>query len=539
MSTSIKDAQKTVSDDQQQIEYTTEDGSPNTALLQDRSPEWMRFTYPTLALIVVLGALFTYLNYFIPLSHTDLWGHLTYGRLIVENGLPDTEPLMPLSVGINFVDTAWLSQVIGFFAYDLGGPLALKAIYSFLILSVAAMLAFKVLNRTHNLLAACLTIAAFYWVNYQQLLIIRPQLGGLVCFCVLLMMATSVQWKSYFTWMTPLLFAVWANLHGSFPVGIVVLGAFLVGHAIDLRRRTKSWKAVFADERIKRLFMAIELATVAVLANPYGIGLYAEVFAISGNPNFQNLIEWDPLTIRMKQGQAAAVIGLALIALYRVTPRRITASELLTLVGLGMGMLWYSRMIIWWAPVAAYYLGLHFAAWRRQIRGWPQVSEGRGANFIAALGLIWIFLAISPAASVVKKGKPADAESLQTALKKVASTATPIDIAAYLKENPPQGQVFNTYEWGDYLLWAGPKNLQVFVASHAHLIPEEVWTDYMEIQSGSSNWSSKLDRYGVNTVVLDNARHRDFIKALSERPEDWEKAFANTNGAVFVRKQPI
>lgn len=197
MSTSIKDAQKTVSDDDQHnIEYTTEDGSPNTALLQDRSPDWMKITYHGLVLIAVLGALFTYLNYFIPLSHTDLWGHMTYGRYIVENGLPDTEPLMPLSVGINFVDTAWLSQVIGFTAYDLGGPLALKAIYSFLIISVAAMLSFKVLNRTHNLLAACLTIAAFYWVNYQQLLIIRPQLAGLLCFGILLMMATSVQWKN-------------------------------------------------------------------------------------------------------------------------------------------------------------------------------------------------------------------------------------------------------------------------------------------------------------------------------------------------------
>jgi len=46
------------------------------------------------------------------LVHTDLWGHLAYGREITLNRkLPDTEPFMPLAAGVPFRDTAWLSKV--------------------------------------------------------------------------------------------------------------------------------------------------------------------------------------------------------------------------------------------------------------------------------------------------------------------------------------------------------------------------------------------------------------------------------------------
>ena len=50
-----------------------------------------------LGLIVALGGLFVFLSHR-PLWHTDLWGHLAYGRWMWEHGaLPATEPFMPLA----------------------------------------------------------------------------------------------------------------------------------------------------------------------------------------------------------------------------------------------------------------------------------------------------------------------------------------------------------------------------------------------------------------------------------------------------------
>ena len=67
-------------------------------------------THSTAGLAAALAAVFA-LASFLPLWHTDVWGHLSYGRWIVETrSLPETEPLLPLCEGVRFIDTAWLSD---------------------------------------------------------------------------------------------------------------------------------------------------------------------------------------------------------------------------------------------------------------------------------------------------------------------------------------------------------------------------------------------------------------------------------------------
>src|SRR5262245_35229322 len=68
------------------------------------------------------------------LYHTDLWGHLAYGRLIWEGAaLPATEPFMPLARRVPLVDTAWLAQVAGFLAFSRGGAPAIQLLHALAI----------------------------------------------------------------------------------------------------------------------------------------------------------------------------------------------------------------------------------------------------------------------------------------------------------------------------------------------------------------------------------------------------------------------
>lgn len=521
-------------------QYQTEDGQPNLALLEDRTPEALRATSALTLIVGVLGAMFVLLNYF-PLWHTDLWGHLSYGRWILENGkLPATEPLMPLAMGVPMVDTAWLTQIIGYLTLQQFGTAGIQFLYASAILMVAGCVAFSVYARTKQPWIALLAAFFFYWCDYQQLLIVRPQLAGMVCFAAVFMMATSFKWRKWFLFAIPLVFALWANLHGSFIVGLAMLGALTTGRAIDVFRRTKNFKMVLSESRTRQLLLVTELSAAAVLLNPYGIGIYPTIFEISGNPNLQNLIEWDPLTLRMKQGQAAAALLLALVALYRLSPRRVTAGEVLLLSGLGLGAMWTSRMIVWWAPVAAYYFGIHAAAvWRTWMESRPAEPKRAGLYTVSILGMLWIFFAYTPLGGTVLHGKTATAEEKAKKVEKSLSPKTPTEAVAYLNENPPQGLVFNSYDWGDYLMWAGPKDMKLFVASHVHLVPEEVWQDYLEISQVGPNWSSRLDRYGVNTVVINPQLHKGLAKRLEDETETWEKAFESNKTAIFERKEKI
>jgi hypothetical protein len=116
----------------------------------------------------------------------------------------------------------------------------------------------------------------------------------------------------------------------------------------------------------------------------------------------------------------------------------------------------------------------------------------------------------------------------------VVCRKTPAALANYLAANPPSGQIFNTYEWGDYLLWTGPRGLRVFVASHAHLLPNPVWRDYLAVVRREPGWKEVLERYQVTAIVVDRRYRSGLIAELSTDPL-WRIQFEDDLGVVFGR----
>lgn len=525
--------------------YLLPDGRPDASVLQDRTPEFLKISRPVAILVSVVGLLFTIINYF-PLYHSDLWGHLAYGRWIVEHGAPTTEPLMPLDRGVPFIDLAWLSQVLGYQMYERFGVAGIQFASACCLSIVMSLLVGMVYSRTKNHWAALLTLMTFLVVDSQQiafgtLLIPRPQLAGMACFSIVFAVATSVRPRWWHLVIVAITFALWSNLHGSFVVGLTMLGVLTIGRYIDFTWRARHLMAGWRDSRFRWLLLATELAAVCVLINPYGIGAYGEALAVANSENVRDLVEWEPLTLRMMQGQFAAIAAFVLVCLYRLTPRRITSGEVLLLIVFGGLALWTSRMIVWWAPMAAYFIGLHLAAaLRRWWKPADPVSTRAGLNTVVAVGLCWIYFAYSPFGVLALHGPPKTAEEQARRFRKTVSQDLPVDLNEWLHENPlPAGQVFNCYEWGDYLMFAGPPKMQLFVNSHVHLIPTEVWTDYRQVSWGlTGDWQVKLDRYGVNSVIMDKLAHEEMVDAL-KASSLWEKQYEDRLGAVFVRRKPI
>ena len=109
-------------------------------MLEDKVPESLKASRVLAGFSVLIGVLFLFFS-FRPLWHTDLWGHLAYGRtLVTTRALPITEPLMPLASGVPFVDTAWLSQVVGYAMFDRLGFTSMSFLYAAAITSMAVLL---------------------------------------------------------------------------------------------------------------------------------------------------------------------------------------------------------------------------------------------------------------------------------------------------------------------------------------------------------------------------------------------------------------
>ena len=191
-------------------------------------------------------------------------------------------------------------------------------------------------------------------------------------------------------------------------------------------------------------------------------------------------------------------------------------------------------MIVWWAPLAAYFLASHGAAIWKRFRHQPSRKPSGSKSGVhlgwTLAGVLTLGMAAvcSPLGQAIVLGK-------ESSPRGSLSAETPLDATAYLNAHPPQGQIFNTYEWGDYLLWAGPKGLKVFVASHAHLIPRDVWLDYLRVISLQSGWERILDKYQTQIAVLDSVQHGDLVDSLRDST-DWSLVYEDDHSAIFVRR---
>jgi len=481
--------------------------------------------------VAVVGAIF-WLYSRQPLYHTDLWGHLAYGRLIWQTGaIPATEPFMPLAHGVPLVDTAWLAQVAGFLAISQWGTAAIQILHALAIAVCFGLLGHWLYRCTQSIFFSLAGLALYEALNWFQFQVVRPQMAGLVCCAALLAMLTARRWHAAFWGAIPMTLALWANLHGSFVVGLGFLGCACLGRVIDVWRRTRRLAAPLKDRRLRRLLAVTSLAMAAVLFNPYGPELYAEVLAFARNPNLDRLLEWQPLALRSVQGEIAAGTAGALVLAYALSPRRVPAGEAVALLGLGVATFWSARMLIWWAPVATGCLVVHVhAAWRRfrPSRNPPALSPLSGTWTAAAIALAIVLFMTTPFGRLILTGRAPD-------LKQSVSSQTPVAATEWLREHPPGGLVFNLYAWGDYLVWAGPPNVAVFVTTQAHLVPPDVWRDYLAVIRNDPAWEGIFDKYSVQTVVVDRLGRRTFIARLQKNAR-WRRIYEDEVAVIFARK---
>ncbi len=513
-----------------------------------------------LAVCVWFAAFYAYLSY-IPLFHSDLWGHVFYGQWILEHrALPVQDPVMPLAEGMPVVDNAWLAQVILALAERAGGAGLLSLLFALTVLGTHLLYTRVFFRLSGSLAVALASMALCFFLGFSRHAIIRPEIFGGLSFAALLWMLTRVEpWRSRLAepfrpqrmhvdamprWLwaaVPLLFLAWVNLHGSFAVGLAVLACHAMGRAIDVAARERSLLAPLRDAWFRRLVLLTELAVAATLVNPYGLDLLLHTARFGENPNLRDVLEWFPLRLIDMEGIAFGVSIVVLLAALRHSRLRVSAVDVLLLLLLAAATAPAVRMIGWYAPVFAWVVTPHLAAlaatWRRRRDGQeaaPGEAVARPArpNFAPTLvcGLVlWIAFALTPVSQPLLGGKPRTKEQLY-------SRHTPHGVTQYLREHPPQGLVFGPQWWGDWLAWDGPPGMRLFMTTNLHLAPHRVWSDYLHVARGFTAWEQTLDRYRVNVVVVHKELQPSLARKVRSAPP-WRVVYEDPLALIVQRPE--
>jgi len=278
------------------------------------------------------------------------------------------------------------------------------------------------------------------------------------------------------------------------------------------------------------------VCAAAVAVNPAGPVMLLYPFKTVSIGVLQDFIqEWQSPNFHLLMVQPFLWLLFATLAATAWSRRGIDLTDWLTVGGVAYLGFAAGRNVALLAVVAPPVLTHHLQAGWEDLKArtprWGQLirlssAPPRGAM----LALNWLVLVVVAAAALAKVALVVPASVNETALAKVV----PMDAAAFVLRTRPPGKLFNSYNFGAYLMWALYPAYPVFVDGRTDLYNDQFLRGYLDVMLARPGYQTTLDGYGVNVVLVE----ADAVLAnrLADDPA-WRKAYADSVAVVYEREQ--
>ncbi|NDJ62639.1 MAG: hypothetical protein GYB67_16060, partial [Chloroflexi bacterium] len=325
-------------------------------------------------------------------------------------------------------------------------------------------------------------------------------------------------------WALPVIMAVWGNLHAGFSIGFIFLAGFIAGEIFGNLFAPNS-DIVVSWRRLRKVALVTAVSVAALVINPYGLQMLLVPFETVGIGALRQFIqEWNSPNFQERQIWPFVGLLFGLIGAVGASKLRLDWTDFLLASGTGFLALLAGRNIAVFAVVATPILTYHLASILTE-RGWVIRSLRTVSPRIARLNALLVGVVLIGAAA--RTLIVLDDETVQPAF----AETLPIEAAAYIAAQQPAGPMFNSYNWGGYLLWALP-DYPVFVDGRTDLYGDTFLIRYLQTTTARPGWRETLDEYGINLVVVENGG--GLALQLREEP-GWQLDYEDDLAALFVR----
>jgi hypothetical protein len=500
---------------------------------------------------------------FFPITDTDIFWHLAAGReIITHRHFLYADPFAFTLAAPQWTDLHWLFQVLMYGLFVLGG---LNALIVFKLVAVAGTV--TLLCRAYRngiFIRACALLSALLFYEARYLVCERPVLITMLCMSAYIFLFEQVRQggKKQWLWLCVPLQIIWTNSQGLYPIGIFIIGAYVIEAMFDGRRIHspspvgEGWPSAgvrcdlippppFSHQEKgagKLLFNAYTLTLVlcclSCLVNPYGISglllpitLFGRIAPVAQNLYSLTISENVPLfaLTGFEAGYRIAVIStaVAVCALFVVNRKKLRAAHVIMFLGFLFlavsavrNVLLYCIAII---PIAGY--TVMNAADLRRYALLSRKTRRLAAAGAAAAGLLLIAIPFINHCAVVASCPPHRA---------LSPFRFPEKIADYLKANPVPGTMFNDIRYGGYLMWQLYPQNKVFIDGRLVIRPPRFFAEYLAVCARPELFPYVEKKFNITHAILPSAiftQYRKLIKWLYESPE-WHLEF--TDGSSFL-----
>ena len=458
-------------------------------------------------------------------NDSDLGRHITIGNYILNTWtIPVRDIFSHTMTGERLVPHEWLAEVILALAHRMMG-LSGDVFVAALLGAFTVLIVYQELIKRGNFRLVALFVAAWVAVISSVHWLARPHMFTFFFIALWTYGLERVYQKERIKiWLFPILMLIWANTHGAYFAGFVVLGAYLVDWLLGF------WQNKQTKELGKKL-VVIGIASFAItFINPSGWHLWTTSVGYIGNdfmtshivdqlsPNFHEKDMW-PFLI---------MIAFALFSLgqqYRPSLR-----ESLLLAGwVAMGLHTVRNLPLFAVVTAPIYAAL-IQPWTEKTLNWvKQASRPRESGEVLR-GYVWIVVPVLFFGFVLWRGIPIDQEGTGNIF---LPDKMPVSAVDWLQKNPQNGKMFNQFVWGGYILYRMWPNEKVFIDGQADFYGEALMREYFDVIDVNADWESILDKYQVSWMII--LRDEPLAKYLYSVDNVWHVIYKDDTAVIFRR----
>jgi hypothetical protein len=448
-----------------------------------------------------------------PLGSLDLAYLVRAGRLMLSSGeILREDPFLFTTMCEPWANQQWGAEILLAATFDTLGWLGLALLRTGLTLGTMALLyaACRSSGAARRQAAWLTLLAAVLLMGGFQL---RAQLIGLVLFAATLwILARRHEHPSVVYLAVPILL-VWANTHGSFPFGVLLLVVALLEDRATSRPTGRLWAATL-------------LALAATALTPFGPSVWVYVVELSTNPQIRAVVEeWQPPWVPSYSGvvffASAVLAGVVGWRNRRALPWPAWAQLAVFLV-LGLSS---TRAVFWWAMVLPVTLARL-----------PWASRTERSDPRNRLNAVLVAVVVAIPVFAVVRWVPYTGDAPPPRLVSYA----PPGITSELRSILVPGEPFkNPQAWGSWFELVLPGH-PLFVDSRFELMPVESLRVNHRIASGQPGWEEALDALPVRVLVVSRDLEPELVEAL-ERQDTWRRVYADDDGVIYVRddREPV
>ena len=469
----------------------------------------------------------------------DIWWHLKVGDWIVQHAaVPHTGILSRTAAERPWVAYSWGYEVLMSRAYAWGGILGI-GLYGTLLTVGVAFAAYWMLRRISGRFWAAwlLTLACCY--PFLFMIMPRPVFFSIILFCLVLALLfeanRSGRIKTLY-WL-PLIFLIWANLHIQFIYGLVPVGMLLGVHLVMwvVGSFVPTLSPMEGDEGgaptglsgvpkflatpslpTGKLALIFGACLVATCIGPYSYHLYGVIAEYSKAKSAYSLIvELQPLTFRaMNHYVQLLLCAAAFIAVGWQKRLDLFKLALLTLAAV---VAFRTMRDSWFlCTVAA-------ACIADVVSGYGERERSE-----SPLELAGVFAVVAVALVLFARGVGFTQQGLDQAI----SRRFPVKAVNFLRQNPVPGPLYNTLDWGGFLMWYMP-NYPVAIDGRNDLYGDELDELFIGTQRGGDSY--KQDPY-LNEAGVVLIRRSDGLYYALNQDLRFSVIYEDAIAAVFARR---